>query len=77
MDSHAENFIQETLHQLRKEHKTIIIIAHRLSTVVHADNIMVLSDGKLIEEGSHQDLWARRAHYYKMWQQQLPSQLQK
>lgn len=76
LDSQAELQIKNTILELRKQQRTVVIIAHRLSTVLQADNIMVLSDGKIIEEGDHQDLWTRRTHYYQMWQQQLPLQPQ-
>jgi len=48
------------------------LIAHRLSTVVNADKIAVLSQGKLIEEGTHQELLQRKAAYAAMWQKQFP-----
>lgn len=51
--------------------KTVIIVAHRLSTVKHADNIVVLSKGKIVEEGTHARLVARRGVYYTLVQDQL------
>ena len=49
------------------ENKTVIMIAHRLSTVVSADRIIVLDDGKIIEEGSHEQLLNRKGKYATMW----------
>jgi len=72
LDSTSENFIQRTLQNLRTQHKTIIVIAHRLSTVVNADCIVVLEKGKVVEQGSHQELFNKKGHYYKLWQQQMP-----
>ena len=72
LDSEAENYLQETIHQLRNEGKTVIIIAHRLSTVLMADNIVVLEDGKLIEQGSHGELYTEQGKYFSLWQKQMP-----
>lgn len=51
--------------------RTRVVIAHRLSTVRHADNIVVLSHGRVMESGTHDDLVARRGHYYRLIQNQL------
>ena len=72
LDSESEFFVLETINRLKMEGKTIIIIAHRLSTVVNADKIAVLENGKLLEEGSHSALWETKGRYYQMWQKQLP-----
>ncbi len=66
LDSHSEKLIQTAIDNLRSE-KTIIIIAHRLSTIVNADEILVLSDGKLIESGSHNKLLEKRGQYAYFW----------
>ena len=50
--------------------KTVIVIAHRLNTIVHADNIVVLDDGKLSEQGAHQQLLANNGLYKHMWDEQ-------
>ena len=68
----SENYIQNTIDELRKQNKTIIIIAHRLSTVVNADKIVVLEEGKVIEEGNHESLFEKRDKYYQLWKQQFP-----
>ena len=57
---------------LREQNKTIIIIAHRLSTVLHADTIVVLDKGKVIENGSHNLLFKNKGLYYNLWKQQMP-----
>lgn len=72
LDSESEYYVLETIKRLKSEGKTIIMIAHRLSTVVNADKIAVLGNGQLIEEGSHNQLWKARGRYYQMWQKQLP-----
>jgi len=72
LDSESEYFVQEAINQMKAEGKTVIVIAHRLSTVVNADKIAVLENGKLIEEGNHIELWETKGKYYQMWQKQLP-----
>ncbi len=72
LDSKSENYIQKAVQHLRQQEKTIIVIAHRLSTVINADKIVVLENGKVVEEGTHKDLYNRKGHYYRLWQQQLP-----
>jgi len=48
------------------------VIAHRLSTVINADTIVVLNKGEVLEEGCHEKLYNEKGHYYKLWQQQIP-----
>jgi ABC-type bacteriocin transporter len=72
LDSESEYYVLETIKRLKAEGKTIIIIAHRLSTVIDADKIAVLENGQLIEEGDHLRLWEAKGKYYQMWQKQLP-----
>jgi ATP-binding cassette subfamily B protein len=72
LDSEAEYHVQQTIQQLKKEGKTIIVIAHRLGTVINADKIAVLKNGKLMEEGTHSQLWSQKGIYYSMWQKQMP-----
>ena len=72
LDSTSENYIQKAIERLRQENKTIIIIAHRLSTVVNADEIVVLEKGKVLEQGNHKELYTEIGHYYNLWQQQMP-----
>nr|WP_293835371.1 peptidase domain-containing ABC transporter [uncultured Arsenicibacter sp.] len=73
LDSVSEQFVQQTVQQLRKDGKTIIIIAHRLSTVRKADKIVVLEQGKVVEEGKHTTLIKKGTVYAQFWQQQTES----
>ena len=70
LDSESESFAQKTIQTLKNQEKTIIIIAHRLSTVVNADNIVVLESGKVTEQGNHQSLFSAKGRYYEMWKKQ-------
>ncbi|WP_421804790.1 peptidase domain-containing ABC transporter [Flagellimonas sp.] len=72
LDSSSENYVQKTIGDLRSKGKTVIIIAHRLSTVVNADKIVVLDKGQVLEEGSHYQLYDQKGAYFKLWQQQVP-----
>ena len=73
LDSASENYIQKAVKVLRDENKTIVIIAHRLSTVINADKIVVLNNGKVSEEGTHNRLINKKGRYYNLWRQQFPS----
>jgi len=73
LDSSSENYVQRTIENLRSEGKTVIIIAHRLSTVVNADKIVVLDKGQVLEQVSHFQLYDSKGAYFKLWQQQVPS----
>jgi ATP-binding cassette subfamily B protein len=73
LDSCSEQYVQRAVEILRKKGKTVIIIAHRLSTVFKADKIVVLSDGYVVEEGLHGELLLNRKTYYKLWREQLPA----
>lgn len=72
LDSESEFFVQEAINKMKEAGKTVVVIAHRLSTVVNADKIAVLENGKLLEEGSHTKLWKAKGRYFQMWQKQLP-----
>jgi ATP-binding cassette subfamily B protein len=72
LDSESEQYVQQTIRQLKNQGKTIIIIAHRLSTVLNADNIVVLENGKVIEQGMHEELYAAGGRYFQMWKKQIP-----
>jgi ATP-binding cassette subfamily B protein len=72
LDSSSENYVQKAVESFNKTNKTTVIIAHRLSTVFRAHKIVVLSKGKVMEQGSHSELYKRKGIYHKLWQQQLP-----
>jgi len=70
LDANNEKIIIENLEQFFKG-KTAIVIAHRLSTVKHADKIVVLDKGRVVEEGSHEQLVAKKGEYYRLIKNQL------
>lgn len=72
LDSASEKYVQQAIQYLKSQNKTIIVIAHRLSTVMNADEIIVLSDGEVVENGVHQELLEKRGFYYNLWKQQFP-----
>ena len=67
-DPENEHLIQESFKKLSKN-KTTLMIAHRLSTVIDADKILVIDKGKIIEEGTHADLIDMNGHYKKLWEE--------
>ena len=69
LDSHTEKEIQDALDRVAKD-RTTLVIAHRLSTIVHADNILVLEQGKLVEQGRHAELLAKDGLYASLWNRQ-------
>ncbi|EOT44152.1 ABC transporter ATP-binding protein [Enterococcus columbae] len=69
VDAKTEEAILEQIRQ-KENHSSMIIVAHRLSSVMHADEIIVLEDGRIAERGTHQELLANQAWYAKMWHQQ-------
>jgi ATP-binding cassette subfamily B protein len=69
LDTATEQEIQTSLREISRDHTTMII-AHRLSTVVEADEILVLEEGLIIERGSHQTLLKHNGHYASMWKSQ-------
>jgi ATP-binding cassette subfamily B protein len=72
LDSLTEEEITRTIRDVAQHADVItILIAHRLSTVMHADRIYVLERGKIVEQGSHDDLLAKTGLYYAMWRQQI------
>lgn len=69
LDSESEKLIQDALWKLM-EGKTSIVIAHRLSTIQHMDRILVLDDGEVVEQGSHNELLKQNGLYAKLWKHQ-------
>jgi ATP-binding cassette subfamily B protein len=69
LDSESEALIQDALWKLM-EGRTAIVIAHRLSTIQHMDRIVVMDDGKIIEQGSHRQLLKQGGAYAKLWARQ-------
>jgi ATP-binding cassette subfamily B protein len=69
LDSRTEQAIQETLERIAQS-RTSIIIAHRLSTVVDADQIVVLDQGRAVERGTHEELLRRGGLYAELWVRQ-------
>ena len=69
LDSESEAHIQDALWQLMKG-RTVIAIAHRLSTIQHMDRIIVMDEGRIIEQGSHQELLKLGGTYAKLWSRQ-------
>ena len=69
LDSQSEQAILRAIKEVA-EHRTSLVIAHRLSTIVDADNIIVMQQGEIVEQGTHQHLITEKGHYYRMWQLQ-------
>ena len=73
LDSESEQYVKDAIRNLKQQGKTIIVIAHRLSTVIDADKIAILENGVLIEEGTHKSLFKTDTRYHQMWQKQIPT----
>jgi len=76
LDPVSERYVQDAIEYLLSENKTVIMISHRLSSIHKAGKIIVLKDGKVVEEGQHTDLIAFRGEYYHLWYQQIPMEFQ-
>ena len=79
IDTENELLIQDSLEKM-KNIGTMLIVAHRLSTIQHADNIILLSHGEIVEQGNHQELLARKGRYHHLYtlqhtKQQLQEEL--
>jgi ABC-type multidrug transport system fused ATPase/permease subunit len=72
LDSESEVSIQKALHELM-HNRTVIAIAHRLSTLREMDRIVVIEDGRIVEDGKHDDLVARGGVYARLWNHQSGS----
>ncbi len=75
LDSGTEQMIQETLSEVAENHTTLVI-AHRLSTIVDADSILVMEQGRIVEQGTHQQLLQLHGSYTAMWELQQQEQME-
>ena len=76
IDTETEKIIQESLYKMMNI-GTMLIVAHRLSTIQHADNIICLQKGKIIEQGNHQELLKKHGYYYNLYRLQYEDQEKK
>ena len=70
LDTETEKEIRQALNNASKG-RSVLIIAHRLSTIAHADRIIVLEKGSIIEMGNHENLLLKKGRYYLLWTKQL------
>ena len=70
LDSITETLIQESVDELM-QHKTTLVIAHRLSTLLHMDRVLVFDKGKIIQDGTHQELLTQGGLYKTLWDAQV------
>ena len=70
LDTHSERLIQQAIESVAKE-TTVVVVAHRLSTIVNADYVYVLHRGGIVEEGSYQTLVSQHGQFSRMTQMQL------
>lgn len=70
VDTRTEKHIQEAM-EIMMRGKTSFVIAHRLSTIINSDLILVLKDGDIVEQGTHQELLERKGFYYTLYNSQF------
>ena len=73
LDTKTEQQVQKALNELMQS-RTVLAIAHRLSTVVNADKIVLLDEGRIAEQGTHQELYNLNGKYRQLYDLQLPKQ---
>jgi len=70
LDHGSESLVMEAIDRISKD-KTVIVVAHRLSTIQSADQILVLHEGRVAEAGNHEELLERKGYYYELYQKQF------
>lgn len=70
LDTNSEKIVKQVIDQFKASGKTVIVIAHRLSTIASADRILVMENGQIVEDGSHQQLLNNKGKYYELWKKQ-------
>lgn len=70
LDTASEQIVKQTIEKFKQKGRTILVIAHRLSTIAHADTILVMEKGLLVEEGNHQELLQKQGLYHSLWNKQ-------
>lgn len=70
LDSKSELLVKEVIEEFKTQGKLVIVIAHRLSTIANADTILVMKNGKIVEQGKHNELLNNKGHYYELWEKQ-------
>ena len=73
IDTETEILIQDSLEKM-KNIGTMLVVAHRLSTIQHSDNIILLSKGEIVEQGTHQELLRQKGKYYQLYTLQFSKQ---
>jgi ATP-binding cassette subfamily B protein len=73
LDSESERYVQEAIAELCKG-RTTLVIAHRLATIMHADCILVVESGKIVESGRHEELLRKNGRYASFYRMQLKGQ---
>ena len=76
IDTETERIVQDAIETTMKE-KTSFVVAHRLSTIVSADRILVIKKGKIVEDGTHRQLMELKGYYYRLYTNQFKENLEK